>query len=972
MTRRRLPLVATLVALFASSLVWQRSSGAIRDCTSFATQADAQSFFLKQGGPAADPNGLDPDNNGLACDGNSAPVRGLLTIDHAGGAFSGQITSVSADCVVGRAIKVFKIKAGRDKLIGSDDADKAGGFQIPTTLEKGKFYARTSTVGDCASERSVTLQLPLRRIEITPSGLFFTATDQTRQLSASAFAPDGQPLSVPASVFWSSSDPSVISVDRNGLARSMVANGSAQIVASVGGVRSAPVLAVVTPVAEGAVLLSDGNIATPPAETDPDASPSFANTLTVVVDGISAPSVGDLLINTGDVPLAGRVVSVEDLGDGRFRLVLANVSLDEAFPDLDVNETFDLGHAPITVNPEITDGYDVSRSGTVFTFRPKTASPPSGVRAAGAVGTRALPPIFEDCEVETTPSSDSLPIKLGAPPLFEIDVNPSVEFVSTITDGFQRFVIRARPQITFEGGVEVTAEFEGKIECKVELFTFTVPVGGPLSVFISGLVPVGLGMEVGGKLTVADVAVGSKAVVNGDLSLGIDCATAAGCGFVRSMNVNATAEPKLDAPSVGDIRFEPELSAFAYLEADVGNRFFRRLQLTAFEAKVGAKAEGTFATKTSQVADEEYKSNYGVSLFAGAALGDDVEGVAQWLGLDDVAGVELEFSTPLAESPSGTLKSDTGSFQTGDEVVFDAHLDDVTFFGTYNVHRVSLMRRSGGSLTEVGNVAARRGQTDFRFTFVAPGPGTTDEFFLFVTTKVLPFDLLSLEIAKTEPIGIFVVSRRTWARSRAAVALEDGQGQRTRIEDYRPYVEYTEPYGLWANPLDLHASGALTDPPNDQNGDTSGAGSVVGGHVDELSTDGKNITIEATTDSTITSTARNTRPSPWNAGAGGETANYLELRLRVSGPPVPFGCAATITASPNNTTYGHVVALWDTENPIFVFEDEGSHAEDVVLPSGNYFLRIGRDHTDGITGNAAGVSKVTTSSLDAMCTSGIA
>ena len=39
-----------------------------KDCGDFATQADAQAFYLNSGGPAADPHRLDAEGDGLACE----------------------------------------------------------------------------------------------------------------------------------------------------------------------------------------------------------------------------------------------------------------------------------------------------------------------------------------------------------------------------------------------------------------------------------------------------------------------------------------------------------------------------------------------------------------------------------------------------------------------------------------------------------------------------------------------------------------------------------------------------------------------------------------------------------------------------------------------------------------------------------------------------------------------------------------
>jgi hypothetical protein len=39
-----------------------------RNCDDFATQREAQQFFLSEGGPSQDPHGLDADHDGIACE----------------------------------------------------------------------------------------------------------------------------------------------------------------------------------------------------------------------------------------------------------------------------------------------------------------------------------------------------------------------------------------------------------------------------------------------------------------------------------------------------------------------------------------------------------------------------------------------------------------------------------------------------------------------------------------------------------------------------------------------------------------------------------------------------------------------------------------------------------------------------------------------------------------------------------------
>lgn len=72
----RKALATGLVILFAvlaiASLPGQAVAGD-KDCSDFATQRAAQIFFLKHGGPRHDPDRLDGDNDGVACEDNPCP-----------------------------------------------------------------------------------------------------------------------------------------------------------------------------------------------------------------------------------------------------------------------------------------------------------------------------------------------------------------------------------------------------------------------------------------------------------------------------------------------------------------------------------------------------------------------------------------------------------------------------------------------------------------------------------------------------------------------------------------------------------------------------------------------------------------------------------------------------------------------------------------------------------------------------------
>lgn len=74
-------LVGTAFALVAFLLVgalFPNSSRADLDCSNFSNQAAAQEAFIAAGGPADDPNNLDADNDGVACESLPCPCSGMI------------------------------------------------------------------------------------------------------------------------------------------------------------------------------------------------------------------------------------------------------------------------------------------------------------------------------------------------------------------------------------------------------------------------------------------------------------------------------------------------------------------------------------------------------------------------------------------------------------------------------------------------------------------------------------------------------------------------------------------------------------------------------------------------------------------------------------------------------------------------------------------------------------------------------
>lgn len=625
-------------------------------------------------------------------------------------------------------------------------------------------------------------------VEIQQTGLILTEAGAVRQLSAKATDAEGNAVDVTTT--WTSTNPSAIAVDGTGKVTAASSNGASQIVAEAGGITSAPLLVVVTQPALNAILLTDSQIVGDPVETTPGAVASFDNTYQVSLTGVTAPAVGAILINTESKAVAGRVLQV-DSTSVPIRVTLGLVSLRELFPNLEINETIDLANAPIRINPEIAAAYDIKRTGNTFEFTPKQSSViAAAVRAvvalfipqAAAAGPFALGPF--KCETSITGGEGaSLPIVLSTPPLFSVTASPTLDLKLNLV-GVERFVINAEPTVKVEGGINVAIAFEGKIECKVELFAYVIPVGGPLALILGGVVPMGVGLEAGGKLTLATMGIGTKAELKSKVKAGIACPSGIPpCSFERSMeDLTAKVTPTLDVPSLGDVRLEPSLSAVGYMEATIGNVFLKSLRFDFVKVKSGANLAGSFALLASQLDDPAYSSDYKISMEASAGVGGNLGDVLKLLGISSLNAVELKISTDLAKSPaglaSGAVTADKASFVFGDTVNFTVKLDPATIdffpgFGPYNVSKVQLVRgRTLLTTSVVATANATPGQTEFSFAFTAPNSGSAGEFSAFVVTTLLPFDLLALEVGSASAPGDSALDVTAEAGSKVAEILE--------------------------------------------------------------------------------------------------------------------------------------------------------------------------------------------------------
>jgi hypothetical protein len=194
---RPLRLLLSLAAVAAAALVLSplgSSAAASRPCTSFHSQAEAQDYFIEQGGTIEEEVGrLDPDHDGVACEGLAGPYAGYATLGYnkkrdffyGVAALPPSASGGEYPCLIGnrhfpdapRRLNIYKVNADGEKAIFNQfglgtEAQPETGHLIWRADRKvvipGRYYvefeerARSSAYSgtECPAFRSPIVKLP--------------------------------------------------------------------------------------------------------------------------------------------------------------------------------------------------------------------------------------------------------------------------------------------------------------------------------------------------------------------------------------------------------------------------------------------------------------------------------------------------------------------------------------------------------------------------------------------------------------------------------------------------------------------------------------------------------------------------------------------------------------------------------------------------------------------------------------------
>lgn len=578
-------------------------------------------------------------------------------------------------------------------------------------------------------------------LELAPAAVLLVGAGEQQQLKAWAVDADGRRTEVAAT--FTTSNPEVVSVSAGGLATGGTTIGSAQIVATSGGLSSAPVLALRATPAAGALLVADSQLVGSAEPVDSFASYGLGWQERVLIRGVAA-SPGQLIIATGGAPIAGRIVAAEPGANSATLVTYELIPLPDLFQELRIHERMRLTNAPPSFARSALNVGARTRS------RPET-------------NVRLIEREFElapfACKAEVPSNVATVPFSVDH---YTADVNADLEFELDWDNGLRTALVTGTLGAALSGKPRITLAVEAKVECKWEWTALYIPIGGPISRFFGWKIPMGLGLELSGKVTENGVGVDFTSQPSVQVVIGARCAGP--CVPVLEMSGQAPGSLKPAFPALADAgRIELSGSGFLFADMVVGWHFLRRLNIKAFEAKAGIKQEANLASRSAQAADPAYASDVKLSGFWEAGTSANVDRFWDLLRIS-VPALKLGDSLgTAARSPHGTLTITPGTVspgdgtQLGEMATFTVALSDVTYRGEYAVDGIEIrwQRTNGTTVTlEPGrpgctDITASPGQASFscQADFLEEHVGT-QQFYAFVKTRLFGVPLpVPLEIA---------------------------------------------------------------------------------------------------------------------------------------------------------------------------------------------------------------------------------
>lgn len=614
---------------------------------------------------------------------------------------------------------------------------------------RGKAGA-TSGGGDGAADTGEVVQAAVASVTVDAPGFMLTGRGDSHSVVATAWDQHGEPMDG-VSFEWSSSRPDLVSVDSLGMVTAAASVGSAVISVQADGVPGPSFLVVVADVADGVTLVPDRALAEAPEPVDPDALYGVGARLSVRLIGTSLAS-GDRILSEEQGPLAGQVVTAEDIDGGQ--LVVYEIRpFDELFDQLQIQAELELGRVqPIdTGRPSPWDETWISSDGTlVLTPRtdgeavPPSPSSPGGPPPPGYGGSFA-----DVCSWEFDLAE---PVEVAEP---VASLKPKGDLTVDFDLDASRHILRYDGTVDFEMkvGMSTQAAVVGCGQCEVDVGKAWPVVPMPLGAVVGALVQPSVGVALNGRLDFQQFGVDAGVANQNRFDVGFECLGEADCVLHDDVEFGDLQFPMSITQRgdfVDDFRLQADVQGYANLSFKGGITVMDFLfdvppeNDFAFEflaTKFGVKQSFDWMPMAGQASDPGYQSAYALEAVAevmflpelfeeyelpiadgsryrevlGATCGDpddvgtgDPLSLLQLLGKLVPRGVTV--SAPLAQSPSGTVEVGAGAWTEGAVIPVEFKLTaGETYLGIDNVDGMNIYRvtrRADGDVESLDLVAA--------------------------------------------------------------------------------------------------------------------------------------------------------------------------------------------------------------------------------------------------------------------------
>lgn len=565
----------------------------------------------------------------------------------------------------------------------------------------------------CSGNKETASETTVTRIDVSPRSVFLAGAGQSAQLTVRAYAADGRELDAAGAKFTSSAGE--VSVGADGTVTATQAAGSALVTVSVGDVSAIPVFVVAATPVEGAVLLSDSQIATAPTFLPPEQRFRVGALFTVGLTVAPMPEVGAIILSTGQKPVGGRVVAV-DGGTVTYEV-------------LPISSLFTAVNIDVTYAPEVTR---------------QLLEP---LDTPGAL-------TLVECESEAGLTTVTAELELSLDPSLSMSLQYDYDS-NTLRSALMR--VTGRLDGEAKATLSVGAGISGSVACALHVARIPLPMTGPLSPFFGFFIPIDAVAKADIDVSAGAITLGSTAQIeNATLEMGFTYSESAGLVGISAV----TAQPELDTfVNVGsDSGLRVTATGFLGLGSGIalGNTY-ARADLIALDVggELEAKLTGPYQAALDSAFDSGYEFKSVAALGAGDAVGDVVEAIGIPGATLDVA---LKREHTIASSPqSTTLRVDKSGFSAGETLMFHVELDpaSTTFRAGYNVVEVRVYRLdyASGAATQVAGARASDGQVTFDIPWVADAGGSVvangrPSFFAFVVDKALE------ELSQTIPFEL--------------------------------------------------------------------------------------------------------------------------------------------------------------------------------------------------------------------------